>query len=81
LYFKRSPIARTFLFLAAVVQTEDGFVHHPGEVEDLFDLFFRGDPAVLVLERNSDLGFEEFLLFSFLCHYPFIVSKAVSKVK
>jgi hypothetical protein len=50
-------------------------------VKDRVDLLLGGYPAVFVVERNSNLGFEEFLLFIFLDHYPLIVSKAVSKVK
>ena len=69
-----------FFLLALIMQTEDGFIHHPCEQEYLVDLLAVGNAAELVVEGDGDLGFEEFSLLLCGCHI-LSVSKLISIVK
>jgi hypothetical protein len=80
-FLEQGELPGLLLFQTFVVQAQDCFIHDPGQMKDRVDLVLRWHTLVLILQGNSDLGFEEFFLFVRLLHYIFSVSKPVSKVK
>jgi hypothetical protein len=48
------------LLLAFEVEAENGFIHDTGQQKHPLYLFFFWYSSQLILESNSDLGFEEF---------------------